>query len=379
MKGSPLALLFLGLLFWSACDDASTVGVDLVGEQGAPTTERLSLSDLSAVPYEDVTGSTPRLLTGNVDDPALGRITATSLLDLSGSFGTPDDSTIQAVLLRLSPNYVYGDTTASLTVTLAEVLDAWDDVDLTADTTIATADAALSEAAFVPTDSLVTLALPDAWITDNSDLFTGDAFEEGFDGFALRTTNSGAVTGFSAGDSELQVVTPSDTITYQITKTFSALAREGSPALPSDQAFLQDGVGPTIRFDVDLTSFSETPLNGAIVRFFARTETLGTLPPHFVRPSIERVQLVLVDEEDGEDIELQLDEVGVGEDGRLSFRSTALRELLQRTTFGEDLYDALELRVAPTENTLNTLLLYTPEAPEEQEPEVLLTISPADQ
>ncbi|NBC16606.1 MAG: hypothetical protein GVY18_04720 [Bacteroidetes bacterium] len=379
MKGFPLALLLTGLLLWSACDDASTVGVDLVGEQGAPTTERLDLATLSSVPYDDVTGGATRLLTGDVDDPALGRITATSFLDLSGTFGAPGDSTIQEVSLRLAPDYVYGDTTATLTLALAEVLDMWDDEGLTADTTLSTAATPLTETSFVPTDSLVTLTLPDTWIAENGDLFTGDDFEDAFVGFALQSTTPGAVVGFSASASELRVVTPSDTIEYQITKTLSTLGREGSPALPPDQTLLQDGVGPTVQFDLDLSSFADTPLNGAVIRFFTRSETLGTLPPHFVRPTLDRVQIVLVDEDDGEPVELELDDEAIDEDGTLSFSSAALRELFQQTTFGEDLYDALELRVAPSDNSISPLLLYTPEAADDLAPEVLLTISPADQ
>jgi hypothetical protein len=314
-----------------------------------------------------------------VDDPALGRLTATSFLDLSGTFGSPEDSTIREVSLRLAPDYVYGDTTATLTLALAEVLDAWDDEDRTADTTLSTAATPLTETSIVPTDSLVTLTLPESWIAENGDLFTGNDFEDAFVGFALQSTAAGAVVGFSTSASELRVVTPSDTIEYQITKTLSTLGREGAPALPPDQTLLQDGVGPTVQFDLDLSSFEDTPLNGAVVRFFTRTETLGTLPPHFVRPPLDRVQVVLVDEEDGEMVELELDDEALGEDGTLRFSSAALRELFQQTTFGEDLYDALELRVSPSDNSISPLLLYTPEAPDDLAPEVLLTISPADQ
>lgn len=378
MKGFSLVCLLTGMLLVSACQDSSTVGVDLVGEQGEPTTEVLPLAELASVPFTDITGGTPRLLSGDVDDPALGRITATSYADFSGSFGSPDDSTVSAVSLQLRPDYAYGDTTASLTLGLFEVLEAWDDDGRTADTTLSIAETPLTETTFVATDTLVTLPLPDTWIADNQGLFTSGAFEDALQGFALRMTSPGAVVGFSASDTQLRVVTPTDTIAYQTTKTLSSLARVGEPTLPANLTLLQDGIGPTVRFDVDLSAFTGTPVNGTVVRFFSNGDALGTPPANFVRPPLERVQLFLIDEENGEEIELQLATDAVGEDGTLRFTSTALRELFQRTLFGEDLYEALELRVDPVANTINPLLLYTSEAPE-RAPEVLLTLSPADQ
>lgn len=378
MKGFPLVFLLIGLLLVSACQDSSTVGVDLVGEQGEPTTEVLPLAELSSESFNDITGATPRLLSGDVEDPVLGRLTATSYADFSGLFGAPDDSTISEVSLRLRPNYAYGDTTATLSLGLFEILDEWEDDGRTADTTLSIGEMPITETTFVATDTLVTLTLPDTWIADNGGLFTGGDFEDAFQGFALRPTSQGAVVGFSAGGTQLRVVTPTDTIAYQTTKTLSSLTRDGESTLPSDQILLQDGTGPTVRFNVDLSAFTDTPVNGAVIRFFTNAEALGTPPANFVRPPLERVQLFLIDEENGEDIELQLANDAVSEDGTLRFTSSALRELFQRTLFGEDLYEALELRVDPAENTINPLVLYTPEAPE-QAPEVLLTLSPADQ
>ena len=383
MKAYPLALLLLGVLFWSACEESSTVGVDLIGEQNEPTTEIIPISEFSVVPFEDDTSGLTRLLAGTVEDPLLGTQAATSYLDLSGSFQA-EDSTINRIELHLAPNYTYGDTTAQVALALVDILEEWDDADAPADTTLPTADTPVTEATFLPTDTLVRVPLPASWITEYSPLFLDGTFGAEHHGFALHaaapeSAAPGAIVGFDTENSFMWVITPTDTVEYGISQTLSSLRREGEPMLATDQALLQDGLGPTVRFDLDPSTLRDAALNGAVLRFHTDVETLQDAPPDFTRPVIERVQLFVIDveEDTGEEIGLLVADGTVDEGGLLTFSSSSLRQVFQRTFFGEDLYEAFELRVAPAVNTINPLILYTPDAPE-RAPHVRFTLTPVE-
>ncbi|MFQ5572463.1 MAG: hypothetical protein ACE5G0_22540, partial [Rhodothermales bacterium] len=103
-------------------------------------------------------------------------------------------------------------------------------------------------------------------------------------------------------------------------------------------------------------------------------------PANFVRPPLEVLQLVRVT--DTEEVFL-VAEATLGADGHYRFSEppllgiTTLRELVQRTFFGEELYDHFELRVPVPDNTINVMLLFD-ETASETAPEALLTLSPSN-
>lgn len=375
-----LLFLWLGsvLLFGlSACEDASTVGVDLIGEQGEPSVTRLTTSRFEAVPLKDVTGGSGRVLAGTADDPLLGLLDATGYMDFTGPFGTPDDSTLVAVNVLLQPNYVYGDTAATLTLTLQEILEDWAEASALSDTTLPFESTVLVEQEFLPTDTLVSVPLPESWIARYEENIHGATFTDAFHGFALRTAAPGAVVGFSRATADLQIITPTDTVLYPATKSLSALRREAEPMLPADQVLIQDGVGPTVAFDFDYADLLESPLNGVFIRVYADSASVLDTPPNFVRPLLRNVflQAVALNDEDEEIVIVSIPGT-VDDQGNLRFTSNALRTLLQGALFEPDLFDHFRLFPPGDVNTLNPLLLYLPTSGE-RAPEALLTLSPS--
>ncbi len=359
------------MLALAACDDPSNVGIGLVEEGGGePVVRVLSPSLIEETPINDITGAVPRVLAGQVNDPMLGTITATGYIDFQ-STDTVSASAITGATLRLVRDYVYGDTMAALTFNVYDITEDWNALGTRADTTL-TLGASIQTFTFSPLDSLVTVALPESWVRDNDTTLASSAFAEVFHGFALEAMGGEAVVGFDFNRSLLRLFTDQDTLDYPVTRTLSGLIRTGQPTLPEGRLLVQDGVGPTVSFNVDFDDFDDTPLNAAFVRFFADTLVVQETPPNFVRPLLETLQLVRVTEEDQAFV---MAEASLNDEGHYRFSDAALRQVLQQTFFGEELFDHFELRIPFTNNTINVMLLFDA-ASEETAPEVLLTLSP---
>ncbi len=367
-------LLMVGLM---ACEDAATVGVDLVGEQGEPMVTRLITSRFETEQIEDVTGGTSRVLAGSVDDPLLGSLSAIGYMDFTGPFGSPDDSTLIAANILLQPNYVYGDTLLTLSLSITEVLEDWAEAGGTADTTLPIEAMPLTTFDFAASDSLLTIPLPESWITQYEGDIRGATFTDAFHGFALQTMASSAVVGFSRVSADLQLITPTDTILYPATKSLSSISRSNEPVLPPDRVVIQDGVGASVKFAFDFTDVLEEPLNGAYVRVFADSSQIQDTPANFVRPLLRDVFLqamALTDE--GEEVVLISVSGSLDEHGNLRFSSNAMRTLLQGAFFEPDLFDHFRLFPPGDANSINPLLIHTPTSTD-KEPEALLTLSPS--
>ena len=359
------------MLALAACGDPSNVGIGLVEEGGGePVVRVLSPSLIEEVPINDITGAVPRVLAGQVNDPMFGTITATGYIDFQ-STDTVSASAITGATLRLVRDYVYGDTMAALTLNVYEITEDWNALGTRADTTL-TLGASIQTFTFSPLDSLVTVALPESWVRDNDTTLASSAFAEVFHGFALEAMGGEAVVGFDFNRSSLRLSTEQDTLDYPVTRTLSGLIRTGQPTLPEGRLLVQDGVGPTVSFNVDFDDFDDTPLNAAFVRFFADTLAVQETPPNFVRPLLETLQLVRVTEEDQTFV---MAEASLNDEGHYRFSDAALRQVLQQTFFGEELFDHFELRIPFTNNTINVMLLFDATS-EETAPEVLLTLSP---
>ena len=367
-----LVPILAGLLALTACDDPSNVGIELVEEGGGePVVRVLTPSVIEEEPINDITGAVPRVLAGQVNDPMLGTITATGYLDFQ-RVDSVNASDITGVMLRLVRDYVYGDTMAALTLTLRELTEEWNALGARADTTLPLG-ASVTTFTFEPLDSLVTVDLPETWVRDNDTTLVSFDFGEVFHGFALEATAAEAVVGFDFNQSFLRITTEQDTLDYPVSLTLSGVIRTGQPTIPEGRFLIQDGTGPTLSFNVDFDGLDDTPLNAAFVRFFADTLAVQETPPNFVRPLIETLQLVRITEEDAAFV---MAEASLGDDGSYRFSDATLREVLQQTFFGQDLYDHFALRIPFTDNTINVILLFDA-ASDETAPEVLLTLSPS--
>jgi len=364
--------ILVGLLTLTACDDPSNVGIELVEEGGGePVVRVLTPSMIEEEPINDITGAVPRVLAGQVNDPMLGTITATGYLDFQ-RVDSVSASDITGVMLRLVRDYVYGDTLAALTLTVRELTEEWNALGARADTTLPLG-ASVTTFTFEPLDSLITVDLPETWVRDNDTTLVSFDFDEVFHGFALEATAAEAVVGFDFNQSFLRITTEQDTLDYPVSLTLSGVIRTGQPTIPEGRLLIQDGTGPTLSFNVDFDGLDDTPLNAAFVRFFADTLTVQETPPNFVRPLIETLQLVRITEADAAFV---MAEASLGDDGSYRFSDATLREVLQQTFFGQDLYDHFALRIPFTDNTISVMLLFDATS-DETAPEVLLTLSPS--
>ncbi|MFB6248695.1 MAG: hypothetical protein ABEL97_09015 [Salinibacter sp.] len=267
MSSARLAAALLSgavLLSIASCSDPASVGAGLGPDSlsgGDPEIRNIVASSLDTARVPPLTGfagsllgqdRTWRVLTGRVDDPLAGSVEAEGYIDFFGSEDRP--STFQDlpasafdVKLRLRRSYLHGDTTSSLSVQLYDLAENAEMGGAPADTSFAAeATPVRSEAYSVaPTDTLVSLSLPDAWVEEHITTLKDSArFDDGsFDGFRLTTTSGNAVVGYEHGSATLRMASESDTVDFQVQKTFTHVERGQPPTLGEDRLVLQDGVG----------------------------------------------------------------------------------------------------------------------------------------
>ncbi|MGI9174717.1 MAG: hypothetical protein ACR2GR_05315 [Rhodothermales bacterium] len=394
----PALLGALFLLTCAACEDPSNVGVGLVGEGGEPVLERVDATRLDTTAKRDVTGNTQRLLAGTVADPLLGTITAEGFLDLLNVSGEDlpgfRDTLLTSATLRLVPDYVYGDTTREVTLTLFGMPEEFNATSAFADTTLLAGEA-ITTFSFLPTDSLVTVSLPETWLAENDTTLRSTSVADVLHGFKLAAApgSGNAVVGFDRSETVLEAIAGADTVFFGQSsgtasgfKSLTTLSREGEPTLLPDRTVLQDGVGPGVRLDLDLTDsdFLGEALNRAEIVVYADLLALQqNAPAGFARPTIEPVELIGVDADgnvpslsDGSPILSIFAEPD--EEGRLRFSSNVLRVLIQEVLLERDNdIDHFELRAPPALTSISPLFLY-PVGSGETTPQVQLTIANAD-
>lgn len=301
------------LLTFSACDDSSSAGFGVGPDSlrgGVPQTIDVvpSLDTTKAAPQTGIqvqpTSSTNwRFLVGRVDDPIGGTITANGYVDFLGRTDLPallyeaDSDSISAEL-RFFTTYVHGDTLSSTEVRILELSQEADMTGARADSSFE-AGGVVTSTSISPTDSLVTIDLPQSWLSetlstlrDTSD--EGSAFQDAFHGFKLAANGGNAVMGFSSANFTLRLEHKSDSTIaadYVGFKTFTHIERAEVPTPPPDRFLLQDGVGIGLamnwKFDENpLDSLKNSPLNRAEIYVPADTTTLqeNSGAASFVRP-----------------------------------------------------------------------------------------------
>ena len=394
VKTSPLrhtlpALAAAALLFLTACEDPSNVGLGLVGEQGGePITTQEAISNLSPDSLERPAGVPLRVLAGTVDDPLFGTISAEGYLDFTPVSGSDfREGTIEAVELRLLPTYVYGDTTQEITLAIRPVMDEWSTTDIPVDTTFEVGPV-IREFTFQATDSIVVIPMPDTWVSSNDELLRSEDFAEDFHGFHLDQISGNAVVGFGPNATVLRSFTEEDSASYPIGKAYSALSKN-EEALPTNRVLIQAGVGPEAEFEFELEDDEDvSAINRVALTFRADTLTFQqNQPAGFVRPMLRTLDLY-GNTTDGSLVLLARS--NLDDRGRFIFQSEVLAREIQSTLIGDRSYENFELRV-PTPATvsdeqieterlsasISSVLLYGTGGGE-QAPTAYLTITPID-
>lgn len=379
MRSLSLPLLLAATLLLGACEDPSNVGIGLVGETGGePTVVDVPAGTVGPTRINEITGGVARVLAGTVQDPAFGRIAARAFIDVaavSGMNGDFRNGQVTAAELHLVRTYVYGDTTAPVVLRLLDVPSELDDAGVRADTTL-DAGAPIATYTIAPTDSVVVLPLPEAWVAANDTTFRSTSFGTRFHGFAIESASETAVVGFDVATARLRLVEGGDTLSLPVSNQITTLRRDGDVAVGPDRIAIQDGVGPTLRLTFpfgDASAARDAAVNRALVRVTVDTTALDALTPAgFVRPPVDAVTLFGVTTDS-----LYIPLTGAvqrGADGTFRFSSTEFAGAVQRLLLETSPIDHFELGIPNALPTINTLVVYA--GGSDRAPSAELTVTP---
>lgn len=375
-----LRLLCAGLLvlFVVACEDPTGVGSSLVDEQtGQPRVVTETPTELAPRSYTDLSGDSRRLLVGQVEDPIFGHSQATAYFDVGIGDDINDDFTDNAItsaVLELRTDYVYGDTLTPVTIRVRDMSESWPSTGVTTDTTL-TPGGDVTTFSFTPTDTLVTVPLPASWISTNqSQLRVDNAdFVSNFHGFQIEVVDGDAIVGFVTNQSSLKATAGSTTVTYIGVRSVTTMQRLTEPAGLSGYQLIQDGVGPGLRLNFDLSDIALSALNRTIIRVQADSAALQqNLPANFVRPELSSLDLLIVDENG---LEIRVQTKSPDEDGVFTFDANGLRNVIQELLLGEVEIQEFGLALTqPDGHSASALLVH--DIGTAFEPEALLTLTP---
>jgi hypothetical protein len=389
-----LALAFPLVL--TACQDPSGVGLGLVGEEGGtPGSAVVAAASVSlGEAGEAATGGfgnpgatvlpQAHVLVGRVEDPLAGGAEATAYLDVRPPSTVPSgfrERTILTATLRLARTYLYGDTTSTLRLALAEVADNWSPVGAPADTGFVTGPV-LTTLDVVASDTLVEIALPASWVTAREALLRSDSAASAFDGFQLRLDGPaplpGAVLGFRTSEddevrSALRVTTSQDTVDYPVVEVFTALTRTAAAAPPPDRLLLRGGLNEAVALRFDVSGLDSLAVAGAALRVSADPTLTET--PGFRRPLPDELALFGVRDDSSRAF---LDRAPRDEDtNTYSFTSRSLTDAVQRAALGAPPFIRFEVGAPNSPLTLDVLPLVLgppPGAPsDERRPRLVVT------
>ncbi len=365
--------LLLSLVLFVSCDNpTSEIGLGLLEEGIEPVVTTVNPTVFDSGTLRDITGAVPRMLVGHVVDPLLGAIVSTGYIDFEGAFPEDNTSDLSNVQLELGVDYVYGDTTEAVTVDLFELTEDWPAIGRRADTVL-TVGPLVTTFTFAPTDTLVTVLLPKAWVDGRTETLRSADFATLFHGFALQPAGGNAVVGFRAERSRLHLRTTGDAVSYLTVRALSGIVRQSERSAQDPLVTFQDGIGPGVRIIFDFSTYADTPINGAFVRIFADTVSTLATPEHFVRPLARNLQLVVVSDPD--EPVILIAQATLSDAGAYRFIGAGLRSFFQGILFGDETFEHLELRAPYLENSIDAILLHGP-ASQQRAPEVVFILSP---
>ena len=372
--------LSLLVLLASACEDPSNVGLGLLDDAGGdPIVAIAPFSTFESEVQEGISSGDNEVLVGRVNDPLLGEITAEGYLDFFSAVLTTayEEAQVDTVLLRLTPVYVYGDTLEEVSIEVHEVQEEFQVLGTTRDEIPPVSTTPLLNFSFMPTDTLVVVPMPDEWITQRqADLKTTD-FSDLFFGLKMTSTGGNAIIGFdnTSNISSLQGIAAGDTVNYFAQKSFTDFARLTEPQIPADRILIQQGTGPHLRVNFDLTQLQEVGLNRAALRLDVDTTLLDqNLPTGFVRPEVSSVSLFGVFEDST--FFRVANDIPVASDGSLVIETLDFRNFVQESLLGTDVFEEYELRfTSALVNTVNPIVFHDTTSADKP-PSLILTYTP---
>ncbi len=383
MRPTFAALLIALTVFSTACDDPTSVGVELIDNRsGAPEVEQIGAALIENRTVFDVTGNSRRALMGQVEDPLVGGTAASAALD----FALPASLVPSAAFrqgpvtyaeLRLRPDYRYGDTTATVDVNVAEIFEDWSATGNNSSEVI-TSGPVLLTTTLDAADTLFTIPLPESWINDKDPDLRSQDFVNLFNGFLVEAISEGVLLGIDIDRSGMMVVSGDDTVSsFLVSRNLSLVRRTTAGAPPTSRAILQDGHGAGLGIDLNLeaSDFQDVALSRIVVRVpYDSLAFDSNLPVNFVRPSLPRVDLVGITP-DSLAIPLATSQV---RNGVLIFEDPVLRSTIQDLLIGQSVFDSFALMGSldspPIDNTASALLLMDGSIDPEDGPIAALTV-----
>lgn len=364
----------------SACQDPAGVGLGLIDEEQldpnvriVPVTDVVTFEDsTSAIGIADPrnAASQPRVLAGDVIDPAFGDVRAVAYLDLLQAEDLPNDAEagdVSEAWFEIRRSYAYGDTTAALPLELRPIQGAWEvDAEYPADTLFDVGEA-LATVEISAADSLRRFDLPASWVSANAALLVGDGFSAGFEGFALQTPAGyapapGVVFGFDTYDTRgtgLRVVVDGDTLLYPLSEVFTSLAVAAPVAPPAGVLPARARSGRAVRFEAAFADLEPTALARARLRL--PVDASLAREGAFVRP-VATSGLVYGLRGEGESrVRTLLGAVVFDEDELAMTNTTALTTAVQEILLDPALaFDGYEVIPNPTVVSLDVLPVVLP-------------------
>ncbi|MEM8559279.1 MAG: hypothetical protein AAGG50_15765 [Bacteroidota bacterium] len=375
------------LLTLAACDNPSSAGLDLIGEDGGVPVAVIEPA-VVVVPdtLSEVTGgfaavanpTAARVLAGEARDPLFGTVTTDAFLDFVRPTSVPDgftESTPSRLVLELPIDYVYGDSAAVTRFDVYEIPADWEPVGARPDTTFIDFATTTPFASFDlgRSDTTATFELPSAWITEKGETLTSDTFESAFHGFVLRAsgdgegyTGPGGVRGFDAPSIRLAVTVADTTIRYAANEVFTRIAWDDAPSRTDDLAVARDGAQESISVEFDYgTNVRQRPLSSAEFRL-KLDEMLTDMPVNgveFVRPRPEALDLFGTnpDAEPGDNPLVRIGRLGYDNElGEYRFSSVALTNAMQDELLGSVQFERFVVRLVSTPAAVSVLPIFGP-------------------
>ena len=376
--------LFVAAVFLisiSACDDPSSIGLELVDPQsGATEVLAVGSTQVESSGLADITGGTNtegayRSLFGKVNDPVAGSFFMIGYMDFLSSTNVGSAFRAAPVTfadLELNVDYVYGDTTQPVTFNVYEVDQSWNSSNVRSDTFLV-AQTLVTTATLMPTTKTVHVELPQSWINQNDTLLRSTSFVDDFHGFALQATQGNAVLGIHFSGSSLRAMSvPGDTVNFSMSKVLSASSFQDNTA-NTQFITLRDGAAETlsIKFPLEPSEFGEAAIHRSIIRFNS-ADVDALYGPEFKRPGVIRVGLRAVAIDNATRLNVVTADVKL--DGSLSFDSETLTNILQSENLGNSGLDRFELYF-PIESSSVDILAFKRGLPSEQGPRAIITFT----
>jgi hypothetical protein len=389
----PLLFLSVATLSLTACESATGVGGDLIGvEAGEPQNEVLLVStaepdtflDISGVWRTGIQNIPPEVLAGTVTDPMLGTISAAGLFDIGDPGRTHTtafrNGTVTEAELRMVVNYAYGDTLTPVTLRLHNNLVELEPGVANTDTTL-TPSSPIREFTFQPTDTLVTVSLPQEWLDIFDDTLRHADVLEKFHGFQVEPVSGNAVIGFAGLGIALFAVSAGDTAIFPMDgQSLYSVDFSGTQNLPPNTVAVQDG-GRSVNLEINLDEAvpnDDEVISRFIPALYADTTSLISNPANFHRPLLRTLWLTLTTTSDATStITLTLNDDGIfvpDPETNIGFFTL----LAQQIALNEDEIESVTVSVPYSINSVSPALLYTPAAGPEA-PRFLYTVTPTSQ